>query len=162
MKKTKFIFAKLKTLVVKELLTNLEKIYHCNLDELYSYDFYMNSKRKVYIFNGNINNFDIERVNLLGLYFGTYHGNFNFRLSIEGSKFIEPKKNFVVLKKEFLKNYLATENLIPEEIENDNIQDGIFLIVKCLGNNLGCVSKKDGMYINYIPKSRKLEFNKVF
>ena len=162
MKKSNFNFIKLKTSKVKELLSYLEEVYGCKLDDLYSYDFFINSKNKVYVFSGNLDGFDMRRVNLVGLYFGTYHSDSKFRLSIEGSKFVNPKKNFVVLKEEFLKNYLASENLFLEEIEEDKSQENVFLIVKCSGENLGCVSKKDNLYINYVPKSRKLEFNRVF
>lgn len=147
----------------EELINKLSFYYGTNLDKLKSYDFYMNEKtRKVQICKVDTT-INLRRVMNLGIYFGTYHDENRFRLSIEGSQLVKPTKNFLILKKENLKSYLAAENLFVEEIEKFDWQDNSpFLIVIYDKENLGCVNIKGKEILNYIPKSRKLNFDKLF
>ena len=156
-------YSKLKKAQVKELLEKLNIYYNCSVEELYSYSFYITQRDKVYILSTSVEELDLERVNSFGLYFGTFHDNERFRLSIEGSALLKPTKNFVRINEETLKSYLAAESLFKEEVEEMNWQNHCpFLIVCYKDTNLGCVSPKEKELLNYIPKSRKLDFNKVF
>jgi len=157
-----FRFTKLKTSEVKDLIKKLSYFYDDNLDQLLNYNFYKNKIDKVYIFNGNLDEIDVSSVNFLGLYFGTFHEE-RFRLSIEGSKFVKPKKNFIKLNEKSFQSYITAENLFEEEIEEISIEDNCpFLIVIYENENLGSVSIKEKNILTYMPKSRKLDFNKVF
>ncbi len=158
-----FSFEKLSEKESNNLITKLELMYNCSLNELQGFYFYIASKGKVYISSINIDKQKIERVNSIGMYFGTFHDNNRFRLSLEGSRFIKPKKNYVIINENTLKSYLSAENLFKDEAEIiDYSQDCPFLIVVHNSENLGCISVKDNMLLNYLPKSRKLDFNKVY
>lgn len=147
----------------EELINKLSIYYGTNLEQLKSYSFYMSEKtRKVHMCKLDTE-IELKRVTNVGLYFGTYHDEDRFRLSIEGSQFIKPTKNFLVLKEENLKSYLATESLFVEEIKEYNWQENApFLIVIYNNENIGCINIKEKEILNYIPKSRKLNFNKLF
>jgi ribosome biogenesis protein Nip4 len=155
---------KLRKQEISELINILSDAYNCDLEFIRKYYFYVNPKGKIYISNVDIVNFKIvTRISNFGLYFGTLTDDGKVRLSIEGTSFINPKKNYVKLKKEVLASYLAAENLFEEDIEEKNVDNSYpFLIVIFEGDNLGCVSKKEKYYINYLSKSRKLDYNKVF
>ena len=163
--KNLFFLQSIKKSEVKELINDLSKDYEDNLDFLNEFNFYSNSKGKTFISKINLANINIERINAIGIYFGTFHDEKRFRLSIEGSRLINPKNNFIKITKEQLKNYLAAENLFIDEIETIK-ESGTcpFLIVKHENEKLGCVSikKQNNLLLNYVPKSRKLDFNKVF
>lgn len=148
----------------KALIEKLAFFYNSDLDFLYDYHFYLFSKKnKIYISKINLDDLNLTKVSVIGLYFGTFHDEDRFRLSIEGSKLIIPKRNFVVLKKESFASYLAAENLFKEDLEYLNWEDNCpFLIVKYKDVNLGSVNVKDNQILNYVPKSRKLDYNKVF
>jgi len=154
---------KLKIKQKNDLINSLSNLYFCDLDFLKDYNFYKTNSEKVYISKINIDNLNITRFSSIGVYFGTFHDNFRFRLSIEGSKLINPSKNYIILKKTVLSSYLAAENLFKEDLEFINWENKCpFLIVKCDNKNLGSVSIKDNVILNYIPKSRKLDYNKLF
>ena len=161
--KPTFTFSKIKSSDVKELLLKLKSYYGIETENLRKYFFYMNHRGKVYLSSVDLSTLEVERINSIGLYFGTYHDEERFRLSIEGSQFIEPKRNFVLLNEEALKSYLAAENLFLEEVEELDWKDYCpFVIVRFNGESLGCMSVKGNELLNYVSKSRKLDFNKVF
>jgi len=158
-------FQILKKSKVTDLINNLSDIYETKLENLSKYYFYSNSKGKTFISKIEISELNFNRINSIGLYFGTFHDEHRFRLSIEGSRLIKPKNNYIKISKKQLKNYLAAENLFITEIEElKESNKSSFLIVKYENENLGCVSikKNDNLLLNYIPKARKLDFNKVF
>jgi NOL1/NOP2/fmu family ribosome biogenesis protein len=148
----------------ENFILKLESYYNCNLDNLRKFYFYLNEKtNKINIANFNINELDLNRINNFGIYFGTYHNNERFRLSLEGSKFINPKNNFIKLNEKGFKNYIAGENITLDEVEKFNWQDNCpFLIVLYNDDKLGSMNKKDDMFLTYLPKSRKLDYGKVF
>ncbi|MEC8220892.1 MAG: hypothetical protein VX028_02365 [Nanoarchaeota archaeon] len=175
MTKNNFSILKLKKNQVKHLLETLSTYYQCETKELNSKYFYTTPKGKVYICEENIavlenqqnihpNEITFPRINSIGMYFGTYHDEERFRLSIEGSALLDPKANFIELKDEnALKSYISAENITKEEVSNyDHSNHCPFLIVRYNGNSIGSVSPKEGMFINYVPKSRKLEYSKLF
>ena len=148
---------------VNFLIDSLSKSYDCDLEELRSYNFYTNPKGKIFISKFRVDELELERVNAVGLYFGTLHDNDRFRLSIEGSKFIKPKKNFIKLNSESLKFYISAENLRKDQFEEVNV-DGTspFIIVQFEEENMGCVSFKGNEALTYVPKSRKLDLERLF
>ncbi len=150
----------------KLLLINLlESYYGVKLKDLFKYYFYINrNSNKIFISSVNINDISINRISGIGIYFGSYHDNNRFRLSIEGSKFINPKKNYIEINFKTLQSYLSAENLFIEEVDNMNYDKSSppFLIVKYNEENIGCISVKNNVLLNYIPKSRKLDYNKLF
>lgn len=150
---------------IKELVERLSFFYDVDLSFLYSYEFYLNDKEdKLFICSVDLKSIsELERVQGYGLYFGTFHDNQRFRLSIEGSKFINPKKNFVRINEKSLKNYVAGEDLFVDEVvEYDWSNNCPFLIVQFEDENIGSVNLKDKVFLNYVPKSRRLEFNRIF
>ncbi len=157
-------FTKLEKQEKKKLIYSLEDGYGCQLEELFQYEYYVTSKNKVYISSVDPSDLPLNSINSLGLYFGTFHSKDKFRLSIEGSKWIIPKKNYIILKDEkALASYLAAENVFEEDISEKNIQTGTpYIIVLYNNHQLGCVSQKENYYLTYLPKSRKLDYNKVF
>lgn len=153
----------LKKSQIKLLIDNLSKLYGCKLDFLESYYFHVGAREKIYMSKIDVSTLNLEKINSTGIYFGTYHDEEKFRLSIEGSQFVKATQNFITINDETLKSYLASENLFTTEALEINREGHCpFLIVKYKDHNLGCVSIKEEMMLNYIPKSRKLDFNKVF
>lgn len=157
-------FSKYNLSKVRDLIKTLSENYNCDLEYLKDYTFYITSKDKLLISKVDVEEFDLERINSVGLYFGTFHGDNKFRLSLEGSKFVKPTKNYVIIKDEkVLSSYLSAENLFRDEVEMVDCDGSCpFLIVQYQDENLGCVSNKEKDLLTYMPKSRKLDYNKVF
>jgi NOL1/NOP2/fmu family ribosome biogenesis protein len=158
---------------ISNLLNSFISIYgenSINIDELNSFNFYINEKGKCHISKINIENqdLDLERLSTLGLYFGSFTDVGDFRLSIEGSSFIKPEKNFLLLKEDRLDKYLSGENMSFEDFdkEESSIEKSPFYIViyDYNGNkiNLGVVSIKEETIFNFVPKSRRVQKDKLF
>lgn len=163
--KPKFMsFSKLNSQRKKELIQNIEIAYGFDTEFLNEYFFYLTSKEKVLISKIDNDKLKLERINSIGVYFGVYHDEKRFRLSLEGSKFIKPTKNYIKINsKEILSSYLSAENLFHSEVELINVNNNYpFLIVQFENENLGCVSNRETELLTYMPKSRKLDYNKVF
>ncbi|NCC70890.1 hypothetical protein EOM09_04875 [bacterium] len=105
---------------------------------------------------------NIKRINGLGIYFGTFHDELRFRLSIEGSQLLNVEKNYISIGDRAFKSYVAGENLFLNEIDEIVDNGANFLVVKYDNENIACVSRKNDEFLNYVSKSRKLDFNKVF
>ena len=149
----------------KQLIYFLEDAYNVDLKHLLKNNFFKAGKEKIYISTIDPQELNLDNINSIGLYFGVYHGENTFRLSIEGSQLIEnPKKNYLILKNDSaLTSYLAAKNLFEEDIDYVSNEVGTpFLIVIFKNQHIGCVSVKDNYYLSYMPKSRKLDYNKVF
>ncbi len=164
-------FTLLKKEITNRLIDNLEKSYGVILDNLRDYFFYKHNTGKIYIskvYLSNLKNLDInnQKIMSIGIYFGTVLNEaLRFRLSIEGTQFVEPKFNFIELDFKILKKYLSAENLFSEEITLLNKNEEVFsefLVVKYKDKNIGVVSYKQGIYLTYMPKSRKIDFDKAF
>jgi len=148
----------------EDFILSLEDFYDCKLDNIRNNFFYLNENTlKVNMCNIEVETLNLPRVNNFGIYFGTFHSGDRFRLSLEGSKFIIPKRNYVLLNEKGFKNYIAGENVISDEVEKYDWQDNCpFLIVLYNSDRLGSVNLKDGVFLTYLPKSRKLDHGKVF
>jgi len=150
----------------KEMLNSISNYYDINIANLEEYNFYINrNTRKVYISNFNIKEtkLNLPKINSHGMYFASIHDNKRIRLSIEGSKLIKPNKNYIKLSEENLKSYVSGEDLFSEEVYEINYDKRApFLIVIYKDENIGCVNLKDKIFMNYVPKSRRLEFNRIF
>lgn len=164
LKKNTFSLKKIKNSKVKDLVEKLSLFYGCELDFLLSYNFYINENRgKVYLSEIDLSSFHVTKFSSVGIHFGSFHDGDRFRLSLEGSKFVNPTKNFVKISFDSLKSYLAAENLFKSEaLELDWQDNAPFLIVIFKNENLGCISVKEDLLLTYLPKSRKLDYNKVF
>lgn len=148
---------------VKDLIDKLSFFYQSDLEFLKGFNFYINNRNKVYAIKGDVDKLELNRVNAIGLYFGTFQDEERFRLSIEGSKFIEPKRNFIKLTKKAFESYICGENLFKEEIEEVNWEDNCpFLIVLYENEKLGSANIKGEEIFTYVPKSRKLDYNRLF
>ena len=145
-------------------ITKLENFYGCNLDNLREKTIYFNENtQKINVVGFNIAAQNLDRVNMFGIYFGTMHTGDRFRLSLEGTKFITPTKNFIKIGKKALESYIAGENLFKTEVEKYDWNDNCpFLIVLYENEQLGSMNLKDDMFLTYLPKSRKLDHGKLF
>jgi NOL1/NOP2/fmu family ribosome biogenesis protein len=155
---------KLRQVEVSDFIDKLSFFYGCDLSELKQHSFFFNDKTlKMYLFSGDISDIELERVNSLGLYFGTMHDNDRFRLSIDGSQLIDAKRNFIILNEKSLKSYVSGESLLRNEIEKISWVDNCpFLIVKFADDNLGCANIKENEILSYVPKSRRLNGSRIF
>lgn len=154
----------LKKSQAEKLISDIETYYGTKLDKLKKYKFYINDKtQKIYICNFVVEDLSLDKVSNFGLYFGTLHDNDRFRLSVDGSRFIRPKKNFIILTDKSIKSYICGESLFLEEIEQISKDNNApFLIVIYKDENIGCVTIKDNEVISYLPKTRRLCPNKIF
>lgn len=145
------------------LIETISNIYEVNLDHLLDYYFYINNKGKVYISKIDVDSLKIKRVNGVGLYFGTINDNGIFRPSIEGSDIIKPNSNYAILKEERINSYLAGESLFLEDVELfKGDVNCVYYILVWNDYYLGAISLGDKEIFNYVPKSRRVVFNKMF
>ncbi len=153
---------------IKDLFQKIEFFYKSDTKNLLNYKFYINRNNgKVYLSNIQINlddlNINSNKIAIIGVYFGTFHEKNRFRLSIEGSKFVSPQENYVELDENYINKYIAAKDLDINEVRNINHNNNCsFLIVKYNNENLGCVTLKNDKLLNYIPKARRLQEDKVF
>jgi NOL1/NOP2/fmu family ribosome biogenesis protein len=91
------------------------------------------------------------RIDSLGLYFGTETQG-GFRLSVEGSQIIGPKatRGMVELSDEDIEHWVR-----GQEVPSSWTEKG-FLLVKHDKDFYGTGTIKDGMLLNYYPKSRRV------
>ena len=148
---------------------SLKKGFEKDLD----YVFMMNSKNKIYVINNEITkvDFDILRIDNMGLYFGELKAgdmkNGEIRLSIEGSQIVGPfaTKNVVEisdgLKRLWVRGYDLEVNVsgkgkIAKTADNLDVKKNPFVIVKNKDDSLGCGRLKEGKVLNHVPKSRRV------
>ncbi|MBU0666778.1 MAG: hypothetical protein ABIC91_00375 [Nanoarchaeota archaeon] len=116
--------------------------------------FMINSKDKIYVINRDVEKIDLSvlRIDCLGLYFGTVCID-GVRLSIEGSQIIGPKsnKNILKLSKQDFEKWLK-----GEDFEIDTKLSG-FVLIKHEKDFIGCGKAKNGLLMNFVPKSRRLK-----
>ena len=142
----KLLSNKEKKILLKQLQDQFS--FSENLD----YNFFINSDKKIFIFNKNI---DIEvskiRVNSLGLYFASIKEE--LRLSIEGSQIIGPysKKNILDVNDSQLSVWIH-----GNDIETEKEFHG-FVLIKNKNDFYGTGKYKLGRILNFIPKERRLK-----
>ena len=154
--------SKLKSKEVKQLLSKLELWYDIDSSFLKEYSFYNTPKGKLYIANVSLEELDLKGITGIGMYFGTFADNDRFRLSIEGSRLIKAKKNFIELNDKSIKSYISGENLFKEEVKITYSNDSPFVIVKYEEENIGVASISDDLIHTFVPKGRRLNFNRLF
>jgi NOL1/NOP2/fmu family ribosome biogenesis protein len=148
---------------VKVLLSQLSTWYGIDCTQYESYFFYQSSKERIHISSVDLDQFRDLKVLNCGMYFAKEHDNKRFRLSQEGAQLLQPKKNLLKLTPKGFSSYISGESLFLEEgVEVDCDGTCPFLIAVYDGVYLGCVSRKDPYYLNYISKGRKLDHNRVF
>ena len=156
-------FTKLNSQRKDDLISTLKSDYGFDTSFLNDYIFYITSKDKIMLSKIDVDKLNLQRVNSLGIYFGIYHSETKFRLSLEGSKMIKPTKNYIKLNEKAMKSYVTAENLFVDEVEQIEFTNSApFKIVKYNDDNLGCMSHRDNEFLTYLSKSRKLDFGKVF
>jgi ribosome biogenesis protein Nip4 len=156
-------FTKLNSQRKKDLISTLELDYGFDTSFLNAYIFYITSKDKIMLSKIDIDKLNLERVNSLGIYFGIYHSETKFRLSLEGSKMIKPTKNYIKIDEKAMKSYVTAENLFIDEVEQIEFKSSApFKIVQYKEDNLGCMSHRDKEFLTYLSKSRKLDHGKIF
>ncbi|MAG45453.1 MAG: hypothetical protein CMH63_01625 [Nanoarchaeota archaeon] len=134
----------------KLLLKNLKEQF--NFNSKLPYSFFINSNKKIFILNPNINiDFSKIRVNSLGLYFTNIQNE--LRLSIEGSQLIGPhsNKNILELSEIKLKSWIQGKDITTKENFNG------FVLIKHGQDFYGSGKFKDGKILNYIPKERRIK-----
>jgi len=155
-------FSKLKSKEVKLLLEKINKWYGAEISQLRKYSFYVTSKGKLYLSSIAVEELKTKRITGIGMYFGTFPDEKRFRLSIEGSKLIKPKKNYIKLNKKSILSYISGENLFKDEIKINTDNTAPFLIVQYNEDNIGVTSVSENIINTFIPKGRRLNFNKMF
>lgn len=137
----------LKTREVKKIIGFIEDRFDVKID--LNYVFFKNNKDRIYIVNREINKIDMRdlKVDTLGFYFCSEEKD-GYRLSFDGAMMINARKNVVEVSNENKNLWMRGED-IPVEHE-----DG-YVIVKNGEDFLGCGKVKEGMLLNFVPKSRR-------
>ncbi|MBR9677182.1 hypothetical protein GOV04_03505 [Candidatus Woesearchaeota archaeon] len=133
--------------VIKKILTD-----QWSYDSKLNFVFLKSQKDKLYLINRDIEKINLKefRVDNNGLYFGELR-NDELRLSIEGSQIVGPyaKKKIVELTQEQIVDWFA-----GEDIKKDLNMQG-FVLVKHRKDFCGTTKHKEGILLNFIPKSRR-------
>ena len=137
---------------VRQIEDYIEEIYGDKIDLWKFVVVKTGNKERVWIINRDISRIPIEklRINSVGLYFGRWDRK-KFRLSIEGSMMIKPRKNFVEI--EDWKNFVLGFNIKKK----CNCDENEYVIVKYKGDTLGIAKYHNGILENVLPKGRKLK-----
>ena len=109
-----------------------------------------NNKRRMFLLNRDYGKIDEKklRINNMGLYFCTRERD-GFRLSLEGSQLINPKKNFYLVTKEQAVKWISGESIKTDQTDLEG-----YVIVKYNGDIIGCGKFKQGEILNAVPKER--------
>jgi NOL1/NOP2/fmu family ribosome biogenesis protein len=114
---------------------------------------FIRGKERIYVINRDIEKVDMTnlRVNSMGLYIAEIK-NEQLRLSIEGSQLIGPgaTKNVCELTKEQLRKWFT-----GQDISVDGQYEG-FVILKYENDYIGSGKFKEGLILNFVPKTRRL------
>ncbi len=114
---------------------------------------FIRGKERIYVINRDIEKVDMTklRVNSMGLYIAEIK-NEQLRLSIEGSQLIGPgaTKNVCELNKEQLRKWFT-----GQDIGVDGQYEG-FVILKYENDYIGSGKFKEGLILNFVPKTRRL------
>ncbi len=112
------------------------------------------TKGNIYMTTRNLGDVDLKnlRISSIGLYIGEMRKG-EFRLSIEGSQILGPKaaKGVIDIFEKDMKRWMCGE-LINVECKEKGY------IIVCYGNDyLGSGRVKDGVLLNYVPKTRRVK-----
>ncbi|MBT4397542.1 hypothetical protein HOD38_04705 [archaeon] len=143
---------KLKALNSREL-----KDFYKKLDEQYGHIgkfdsiVLVSSKDKIYLLSRDYEKLDVDKlkVNNKGMYFGKFERD-GLRLSIEGSQFIDAKKNVVELDADGMENWV-----MGKDVKIEHSTD--YVIVKFKDDILGCGRVVNNVLRNMVPKERRLK-----
>lgn len=140
----------------KKLLAMIEQQFGALAEE---FEFYVNSKKKIFLINREIAGISLDklRVNSLGMYLGEVHDD-GIRLSIEGSQMIKNAKNVLVLDDTDAKRWMAGEDfeLSTDLFSGQSAGLAGFAIIKNREDILGCGKVSKGKLYNYMPKERRV------
>ena len=125
--------------------------------------FLMNAKQKVYLITRDIDRIPFERLRIdaLGLYLGAWQAD-GFRLSLEGAQLFASQLTKGVV---FLDDSQRRDWLKGLDLPWPDVSSSAFVVVRHerTGDVLGSgkfrfdrQSEKDGLLLNYTPKSRRL------
>ncbi len=108
----------------------------------------------IFVITRDVDALDISqlRINSAGLYLGEFrHGE--MRLSIEGTQMFgkQATKNVAEINEEEKELWIRGSNLEKEG-------ETAFVMVKYKDDFLGCGRRKEGILMNFVPKSRRLSF----
>jgi|TARA_B100001971_G_C17961409_1_gene417621 NOL1/NOP2/fmu family ribosome biogenesis protein len=136
----------------KEFLKLLESQFGFTLK--LDFAFFKTEKGKIYGVNRDVGLLDLSnvRVNSLGVYLGEVsHGE--ARLSIEGSQVIgvAATKGVVTVSDSVARMWIK-----GNDIETDTTETG-FVLIKNSSDFLGCGRVKEGVILNFVPKTRYLQ-----
>jgi NOL1/NOP2/fmu family ribosome biogenesis protein len=114
---------------------------------------FIRGRERIYVINRDIEKVDMTnlRVNSMGLYIAEVK-NDQLRLSIEGSQLIGPgaTKNVHELSKEQLRKWF-----MGQDIDVEGPYEG-FVILKYENDYVGSGKFKEGLILNFVPKTRRL------
>lgn len=137
----------------KDILDSIKNQFNMNR-MMIDHIFIKNNHDKLYIINNSLKDFDFSnlRVNSLGMYFGKIEKN-GIRLSIEGSQLVGglAKQNVLELNNVQLKEWVKGNEI---QIESD--VKG-FVIIKNNNDYFGSGLLKNGILLNYFPKTRRMK-----
>lgn len=139
----------------KQLISKLEQQY--NIKNLNLEYILLKIKEKIYIISKDFSKIDLTNLNInsIGLYFADITNK--IRLTIEGSQIIGPlaNNNLLEINEEQLKEYFKGNNLKTTKSFKD------FVILKYQNKFLGTGKYKDNQIINFFPKERRINYNKI-
>lgn len=163
---SKFMLEPLSHEEIKKHISSIEKTYQTKFKS-YPNSIFINSKGKLFFSTLHSIPENLKRVNSVGIYIGTLLSSGKIRLSLEGTQLLNTAyNNYCIIKDESISSYLSGENLFFDEIKNEiTDEESPFLIIYDSNYQpIGVTSKKieQKLYLNYISKGRKMDFNKVF
>lgn len=139
---------------IKNILKQIQEQFGCGVKG--EHLFLIGKNDKVYITNPKFQEINTEnlKINNTGSYFGKIEKG-GFRPSIEGSELLDnPKKNVLELNDEEFQAYMAGENLML-----DNKQENTYKVLKYKKHFIGSGRVSNNVLLNYIPKSRRAKEN---
>jgi NOL1/NOP2/fmu family ribosome biogenesis protein len=138
---------------IKKINAVLQDQYGCNLPKEFAV--LRNKDGRIYLINRDFSRVMDEnlRFDSMGLYLGKIEHNV-LRPSIEGSQIIGPtaSKNVIEIEDVFVLSWTKGHEIPTREKESKFI-----LIVKNRNDFLGSGKVKNGIILNYYPKSRQLQ-----
>jgi len=124
---------------------------------------FLQKENDVFLVSRDIDKIDLGQlhVNSLGLYFAELRNN-ELRLSIEGSQIIakKAKKNVISLSDDQLQQWLTGQDIELDDASigdvSSNYESNCFALIRHNDDFFGCGRVKQGILLNFVPKSRRL------